>query len=128
MTILGKLNEAKPYDWDKLKGLCPDEDSKVDSIFNGRHTARATPCRNEQVGGDHYKNSMHQPLEIVLDTEGYEAFKGACLTKVYKYLQRRKSDRLKDYKKAQHILNWLVEETQQLADEERQWEKDNGIY
>lgn len=63
-----------------------------------------------QVGGDHYKTMKHQPLEIVLDTEGYEAFRGACLCKVYKYIGRKKESRLEDYRKAQHILNWLVEE------------------
>ena len=66
----------------------------------------------KQVGGSHYKDSPHQPLEIVLETEGYEAFKGACLTKIYKYLQRKKDYRLEDFKKAQHVLGWLIEETE----------------
>ena len=133
MTILGTLNEAKPEEWDalnKLSKLCPTEDRAYEapSIFNGKHKPETTPSRDRQVAGSHYKNSAHQPLEIVLHTEGYEAFKGACLTKVYKYLQRHKGERLEDFQKAQHILDWLVEETQNIRDEDDLYEKEKGFY
>jgi len=107
-----RLNDATPEEWDSVR-LCPPAVSL---------------SKEKQVGGDHYKNSEHQPLEIVLHTEGYEAFRGACLTKVYKYLQRHKGDRLEDYRKAQHILDWLVEETDRIDKEEREYEQSNGIY
>lgn len=65
-----------------------------------------------QIGGDHYKLKKHQPLQIVLDDEGYEAFRGACLVKIYKYMSRKKENRKLDFQKAAHILNWLIEETE----------------
>ena len=125
-TFLGRLNNATPEDWDKatLMGvghvgfgtnrsdkfvpLCPTPEGTVASSM----AAPELPSRDQQVGGSHYKDSEHQPLEIVLHTEGYEAFRGACLVKIYKYLQRKKVNRTEDYKKAQHILNWLVEESE----------------
>lgn len=68
--------------------------------------------KKTQVGGNHYKNMPHQPLEVVLDNLGYEAFKGACITKILKYLMRVKGDNYKeDVTKALHILKWLEEET-----------------
>lgn len=66
---------------------------------------------NEQVGGDHYKKMKYQPLQIVLGNFGYEAFRGACVTKILKYLMREKGSTVEDIQKAQHILLWLEEET-----------------
>ena len=66
-----------------------------------------------QVGGDHYSKSKHQPLEQVLDDMGYEAFRGACICKVLKYIKRDKpgADKIQDYEKAKHVLTMLIEET-----------------
>ena len=137
-----RLNNAKDTDWDRVKPLCPPSEhvekliDKVvlsDDVFDKFTKACVkASSRDTQIGGDHYKNSEHQPLEIVLDTEGYEAFRGACLVKVYKYLQRKKLSRTEDYRKAQHIISWLVEVSQERDDkyeqEERDYEKDKGIY
>ena len=127
MSILGKLNEATTSDWDNLtkpfKPLCPP--SITASVKDVQYPPSAMKT---QVGGSHYKNSPHQPLEIVLDTEGYEAFRGACLVKVYKYLQRKKNNRLEDYRKAQHVLMMLIEEEENIEQVEREYEKANGIY
>ena len=67
---------------------------------------------DKQVGGDHYKGTKHQPLQVCLDRHGYQAFRGACLCKIDKYLARSKDDRLEDYRKAQHVLNLLIEVTE----------------
>ena len=67
---------------------------------------------NVQIGGKHYKEMKHQPLEVVLDNLGYEAFKGACITKLLKYIMRDKGESLEDLKKALHVLHWLVEVTE----------------
>ena len=127
-TVLGRLNDAEPEEWDSL--ILHDFNKDADSIFNGRHKPVAKSAadykpqlkswgidcpvktaKDTQEGGSHYLTS-HQPLYIVLDTEGYEAFRGSCLVKVYKYLQRKKESRLKDYKKARHVLDMLIEETE----------------
>jgi len=69
-------------------------------------------ARDIQIGGDHYKNSKHQPYEVLLERHGYECFRGACLKDIDKYLARYKDNQLEDYKKAQHLLAWLIEETE----------------
>lgn len=85
----------------------PEEDYGV--AFKGEPVSQS----EVQVGGDWYKTMKHQPLEMVLDDEGYEAFRGACYAKIYKYMKRDKANRLIDLKKASHILNWLIEETKE---------------
>ena len=67
----------------------------------------------QQIGGDHYSKSKHQPLEQVLDDMGYVAFQGACVCKLLKYIKRDKAgvDKLQDYEKAQHVLSMLIEVT-----------------
>ena len=119
------INQATPEEWNALQRLS-GEAAAIEQIDSYR--PKPTSNRDKQVAGQHYKNSSHQPLEIVLHTEGYEAFRGACLTKIYKYLQRHKGERLEDFQKAQHIMDWLVEETQNRADEEAAYEKDKGFY
>ena len=104
-----KLNDATETEWDSL--ILHDFNKDADSIFNGRHKPVAKSAKDTQVAGGHYLTS-HQPLYIVLDTEGYEAFRGSCLVKVYKYLQRKKGSRLEDFKKARHVLDMLIEETE----------------
>ena len=106
-TILGRLNAATAEDWDnanKVTGLCPPQEAKPHPDSKQEIHPSMT-----QVGGEHYLHD-HQPLQMVLDMEGYEAFRGACLTKVYKYLGRKKTSRTEDYRKAQHVLDWLVRE------------------
>lgn len=69
----------------------------------------------EQVGGDHYLRMKFQPLEITLGNLGYEAFRGACVTKILKYIMRDKEG--DDYKgqleKAAHVLSVLISETKE---------------
>ena len=68
---------------------------------------------SKQVGGSHYKDSKHQPLEQVLDDMGYEAFQGACVCKLLKYIKRDKPgvSKIQDYEKASHVLTMLIEAT-----------------
>jgi len=75
---------------------------------------------DKQVGGNHYVKMKHQPLQQVLDDMGIEYFRGACVCKLLKYIKRDKGNTLENYKKAQHVLNWLVEE------EEKLYEKTNN--
>jgi len=74
---------------------------------------QVTSAKDIQIGGAHYLNK-HQPLYIVLELEGYIAFMGACMAKMYKYLQRKKEGehRLEAFKKARHVLDMLIEETE----------------
>jgi len=67
-----------------------------------------------QVEGNHYNETKHQPLEQVLDDMGYIAFRGACVCKVLKYVKRDKEgvDKKVDYRKAIHVLNMLIENTE----------------
>lgn len=65
-----------------------------------------------QVGGDHYKKLVYQPLEIILKNKGFAHFEGACLTKILKYTMRTKDDPVEQYKKAQHVLSLLIQETE----------------
>ena len=71
-----------------------------------------TLARHAQVGGDHYsKMGDFAPLNVCLQRHGFEAFRGACLVKIDKYLSRDKVDMIEDYGKAQHVLAYLKEET-----------------
>ena len=151
---MNKLNDATPEDWNKLneKGkVSPELQAKSDKYYQGLF-GEPEPFEEEdawlfgedeeewveeidrlsasqqQVGGTHYIDMPVQPLEIVREMEGMVAFQGACLTKIYKYCMRKKGSRLQNFKKAQHILNWLVEEHEKLEAQDREWERQNGIY
>ena len=43
---------------------------------------------------------------------GYEAFKGACYTKINKYMIRKKDNEVEQLKKARHVLDMWIEEAQ----------------
>jgi len=63
-----------------------------------------------QEGGSHYKDKGVQPLELTLTNLGYEAFVGACYTKINKYTTRKKDDEVEQLKKARHVLDiWIHE-------------------
>jgi len=65
-----------------------------------------------QVGGDHYKALGVQPLELTLQNLGYEAFKGACYTKINKYTTRKKDNEVEQLKKARHVLDMWIEQAE----------------
>lgn len=70
---------------------------------------------DNQIAGSHYKMMAIQPLELTLLNLGYEAFKGACYTKINKYCLRKKDDEVEQLKKAQHVLSMWIEEAEKRA-------------
>lgn len=68
---------------------------------------------NTQVGGTHYTDLGLQPLAICLANKGYEAFSGACYTKVLKYTSRIKDDEVEQLEKAAHVLAMWIEEAKE---------------
>lgn len=62
-----------------------------------------------QVGGSHYNELGIQPLERTLRNKGYEAFVGACYTKIDKYTSRKKENEVEQLKKARHVLDMWIE-------------------
>ena len=69
----------------------------------------------QQEGGDHYKKLGVQPMELVLVNMGYEAFRGACYTKINKYMIRDKDAEVGQLKKAAHVLQMWIEEAEKQA-------------
>ena len=110
MTILSKLNEAKPTDWDRVKGthadgrmdftpLCPPSMTVSDDVFDKFVGACST-----QVGGSHYKNYKIQPIEYTLANN-----LNFCQGNIIKYVSRYKhKNGLEDLEKAQWYLNRLI--------------------
>lgn len=68
---------------------------------------------NGQVGGSHYTDLKIQPLYRTLVNKGYEAFSGACYTKIDKYTTRTKDSELEQLKKARHVLDLWIYEAEQ---------------
>ena len=91
MTILSKLNDAEPREWDRLnkqslsvKGLCPPTDT--------------------QVGGSHYMSYKIQPIEYTLANN-----LNFCQGNVVKYITRYKDKNgAEDLKKAKQYLDKLI--------------------
>ena len=69
---------------------------------------------DSQIGGSHYTDKAIQPLQRTLLNKGYEAFSGACYTKIDKYTTRIKDNEVEQLKKAKHVLElWIYEAEQQ---------------
>jgi hypothetical protein len=66
-----------------------------------------------QVGGSHYTDLKIQPLYRTLVNKGYEAFSGACYTKIDKYTTRTKDSEVEQLKKARHVLDLWIYEAEQ---------------
>ena len=130
MTILSKLNEAKPTDWDRVKGthadgrmdftpLCPPSMTVSDDVFDKFVGACST-----QVGGSHYKNYKIQPIEYTLANN-----LNFCQGNVIKYITRYKDKNgAEDLRKAIHYIDILLDEYDRIEEEERKYEEDNGFY
>lgn len=67
---------------------------------------------DHQVAGSHYKDLGVQPLELTLRNRGYEAFSGACYTKIVKYMDRKKDNEVEQLKKAAHVLAMWIEQAE----------------
>jgi len=65
-----------------------------------------------QHGGKHYAELTIQPLQYTLGAMGYEAFKGACHNHVARYTTRKKDNEVEQLKKAKHILELWIYETE----------------
>ena len=70
-----------------------------------------------QVGGTHYTDKAVQPLKLTLLNRGYEAFSGACYTKINKYTTRAKDNEVEQLKKARHVLDLWIHEAEMQNDE-----------
>lgn len=70
-----------------------------------------------QVGGDHYKTLGIQPLELALKNFGYQAFVGACFTKINKYITRKKDNEVEQLKKARHVLDMWIEKAEKESND-----------
>lgn len=106
MTVLSKLNEATPTDWDgvKLSSLCPPNE--------------------RQVGGSHYMNYKIQPIDYTLANN-----LNFCQGNVVKYITRYKDKNgAEDLRKAKHYIDILLAEYDKYEQEEREYEEENGIY
>jgi len=110
MTILSKLNEATPDEWDKAHkptGLCPP-----------------TNPMDRQEGGSHYINYKIQPTEYIMAND-----LSFCQGNVVKYITRYKDKNgVEDLHKAKHYIEMLIAEYDKFEREERKYEEDNGIY
>ncbi len=67
---------------------------------------------DSQVGGTHYKELGVQPMDLTYANLGYEAFVGACYTKINKYMIRKKDDEVEQLKKARHVLDMWIEKAE----------------
>jgi hypothetical protein len=62
-------------------------------------------AKNEQIGGNHYKDMAIQPIEYILENG-----LGYCEGNVIKYVSRYKfKNGVEDLKKARHYLDILIE-------------------
>ena len=140
MTILGKLNEAKAEDWDNLTKpfapLCPPTEDRGHG-FRGY----LTPSENNALDKIAYK---------VASTGGsssyYELPEGA--SELQDLIEYRKMDfatanvfkaawrdgkkvgtsSLYDWRKIRWFADRKIAELEQIEQEERKYEEDNGIY
>jgi hypothetical protein len=86
-----------------------------DDVLSAPPIKRAKPSPwDGQVGGSHYTDKAVQPLKLTLLNRGYEAFSGACYTKINKYTTRAKDNEVEQLKKARHVLDlWIYEAEKQ---------------
>lgn len=67
---------------------------------------------NDQIGGDHYKNMILQPIEYILKNN-----LNFCEGNVIKYITRYKDKNgIEDLKKARHYLDMLIESFEEFKD------------
>jgi len=59
-----------------------------------------TNALDVQVGGNHYKKQLIQPIELA-----YILNASPCFTKLAKYLSREKGNREQDLEKAKHVIS-----------------------
>lgn len=82
------------YTWESVKITIPEDETKV-----------KTPL-TRQVGGDHYKTSKVQPIEVIRDWGlGFEC--GNALKYIARHL--KKGEPVKDIEKAIHYLEMYME-------------------
>lgn len=61
----------------------------------------------------HYESQVMQPIEYMESSFTLQEFKGFLKGNILKYISRyEKKDGLKDLKKAQVYLNWLIQTTE----------------
>ena len=121
MTILSKLNDARPDDWNKVKGTHADGRVQMEGLCPPNHPAYvASQCEemrtvsveeiipdvlDTQIGGSHYQNYPIQPLEYTLANN-----LNFCQGNVVKYITRYKDKNgIEDLRKARHYVEILIE-------------------
>lgn len=73
---------------------------------------KAKLAKNVQIGGSHYKASSIEPWDVFMDWR-----LDPWLCNVIKYVQRHnKKNGIEDLKKAQHYLNFAIENYDQIVD------------
>lgn len=71
---------------------------------------------DRQVGGTHYQDMKIQPAEYCFANMTHEEIRGALIWNINKYLWRNKG-LIKDLRKAQHYLEWLIEHELELLND-----------
>lgn len=92
----------------------PNDPWVLDSPIN-ETTPTKPSAMSAQVGGTHYKDLGVQPLELTLKNMSFEAFEGACYTKINKYMIRNKDNKVEQLQKAKHVLEMWIEEAENQA-------------
>lgn len=72
---------------------------------------RLSEANTKQIGGQHYKDSVLQPWDVMKSWFTEEEFKGFLRGNALKYIYRagRKGSAVEDYEKAIHYLEKLIE-------------------
>jgi len=81
-------------------------------------TSSETLTGNMQVGGDHYKNMKHQPIDVMESCMIPEELQGFLRGNAMKYLMRMgsKGAALQDAQKAMHYIEMLVRSLQKQGE------------
>jgi hypothetical protein len=145
MTILGKLNEARPDEWDKVQGMCPDEDStkwqvaneiykshttgewceEVDSIFNGRHK----PVASDGSSTDYYKlPEGATDIQDLIEHQGMDFAQGNVFKAAWRVGTKEGISDLYDWKKIRWFSDRKIKELEQWEQEECDYVQNKGIY
>ena len=75
-------------------------------------------CSSDLIGGDHYKNMKHQPIDVMESCMTPEQLQGFLRGNALKYLMRMfsKGAALQDAQKAMHYTEMLVRSLQKQGE------------
>jgi len=121
------INKASPAEWEAafntLRGKNPIDDGRDLERTDDRVAEEIDPL-SKQVEGNHYRQGSIQPIEYIM-ANSLPFSEG----NIVKYVTRwRNKGGIKDLEKAKHYLEFLIAEEESLIEDERKYERDNGIY